>query len=1092
MTEMARSNFASHSTRPDIARKRVERFAKRFGTAHIFFAQHAAFPLMLTPSLAYRLWACFQRDTQGKKLYIPWIAVADFLLSSLCDEVSHELYEINIAVREVLLKDLQANPNLGYQRIQGLSTFLLKDIKRHLESHDPEVRDIADIQRWMALAYVQPGDTARQLAEAIRDSLEHDNKPDLLRLASLAETFAHPLAAFAPLLTYARGVGYYARGDMERAWADMSGLATSEHPVQIQGIYLPIPKQVRKVGMYRGLVAVSYDEFEKFLRNQKNERWVVDKSSINLSNPVSTKDLMNAIALKDNGEGLVYVFRGDTSPEEVIAATDWRAIPEVKRENLDDYIITSAKSNDFLLFDCTLEDARNCNPIILTQYTGRYQRRRLLGQGLMSEIWLAYDIYTKELVALKLMIAIPEDDRRNQKAFERFHREIAIASSLKHPHVLPILNYGDMEYKGRSVPFLVSPYIEDGSLADLIKNTLPWKCWTLAQTVDVIIQAAESLYYLHTHDPQITHQDVKPGNFLVRLVQEPGRVAHLYLCDFGISRWRQASTTMASELIGTFAYMAPEQVERQVDPASDQYGLAVMACYLLTGKLPLQASTPEGHVEAHLHESPRLPSQLNPERISIPEIDAVFARALAKHPQQRFPTIMAFAHALEQAIMKQVEVQTIAQAEGLDLVAVEEPSAPGKKPKVDGALEEPIGLEPDRSHVTLLPAILIGGPPHAGRSVLFYRLTQALQQRGIDHSILRACPDGEGNWYHEGKEELRNLLRVGLKEWPPAFIKSITQVLNYRNLPFLVDIGGLPKPSQHCLVHSCTHYILLVKEDQPEYTRLWQDLIETHNLLPLGSLISRREGESLITAKSPILEGVITGLERSAARTGAGAGPLFDKLIERIAALFTSFDLQEIRVRNLKRAPTELVLDVQQELRAFTTTSTSWEPSMLLPFLERLPQQTPLSVYGIGPSWLYASLAAYGEPQPFYLFDPRLPFGWVPPVTVALDTNIPQREDLYIEIKQTQNMAILKIKFPQDRLEYLQPDPLVFPPILTEQGVIIDGRLPYWLLTAITRLYKAAGVAWIASYYPPLDKAVAVYSRIELYRVGDLVEKASS
>lgn len=309
----------------------------------------------------------------------------------------------------------------------------------------------------------------------------------------------------------------------------------------------------------------------------------------------------------------------------------------------------------------------------------RYQRQQLLGQGFMSEIWLAHDIYMREPVALKLMIAVPEDDRRNQKAFERFHREIAIACSLKHPHVLPILNYGYMEYKGRSVPFLVSPYVEDGSLADLVKNTPPWKFWTLTQTADAINQAAESLYYLHTREPQIIHQDVKPANFLIRPLQEPGRAAHLYLCDFGISRWRQAATTTASELIGTFAYMAPEQVERKVDPASDQYALAVMACYLLTGKLPLQASTNERYAEAHLHEQPRLPGQLNPERISIPEIDAVFARALAKHPQQRFPTIIAFAHALEQAIMKQVEAQAVARTEWLNPVAVEEPSAQSKK-----------------------------------------------------------------------------------------------------------------------------------------------------------------------------------------------------------------------------------------------------------------------------------------------------------------------------------------------------------------------------------------------------------------------------
>ncbi|HEU5226250.1 MAG TPA: CRISPR-associated protein Csx3 [Ktedonobacteraceae bacterium] len=390
--------------------------------------------------------------------------------------------------------------------------------------------------------------------------------------------------------------------------------------------------------------------------------------------------------------------------------------------------------------------------------------------------------------------------------------------------------------------------------------------------------------------------------------------------------------------------------------------------------------------------------------------------------------------------------------------------------------------------VNFLPAVLVGGPPHAGKSVLFYRLTQALRERGVDHYALRACPDGEGNWYHEGEQQLVTSLRVKLTgEWPPAFIQSITQALEYRNLPFLVDMGGRPKASQRYLLRSCTHSILLVREDEAEAAQFWQNLVETYNLLPLARLISRLEGESYITTESPLLEGVITQLERSKAREGAGAGKLFEQLVERIATLFTSYDLQEIRAHNLKRAPTELALDVQQELRTFTTTSTNWEPSMLLPFVERLPQQTPLSVYGIGPNWLYAALAAYEDQQPFYLFDPRL--GWIAPITVALETDIPQREDLHIEPVHLEGITILKVDFPLDRIEYLQPDPLAFPPIPAEQGIIIDGKVPYWLLSALTRIYKADGVAWIATYYPPLGKAVIVYSRSELYRPGDLVTK---
>ncbi|HEU5381670.1 MAG TPA: N-6 DNA methylase [Ktedonobacteraceae bacterium] len=249
MTETSHSNSMSYKMRPDVAHKRIESFAKRFGPDHLFFAQHAAFPLVLTPQLAYRLWSGFQQDIHGKKRNIPWIAVADLLLSSLCDEVSHELYEMNITIRELLLNGLQDSIDLGFQRIQELSAFLLKNIEHQLDSDDSDVRDIAAIQRWTALAYVEPGDTARELAEAIGRTIEQNNSPELLRLSSLVETFAQPLASFTPLLIYARGIGHFVRGDMSRAWDQMKKLATSDQSVQIQDLYLPIPQQVREAAL---------------------------------------------------------------------------------------------------------------------------------------------------------------------------------------------------------------------------------------------------------------------------------------------------------------------------------------------------------------------------------------------------------------------------------------------------------------------------------------------------------------------------------------------------------------------------------------------------------------------------------------------------------------------------------------------------------------------------------------------------------------------------------------------------------------------------------------------------------------------------
>lgn len=387
-----------------------------------------------------------------------------------------------------------------------------------------------------------------------------------------------------------------------------------------------------------------------------------------------------------------------------------------------------------------------------------------------------------------------------------------------------------------------------------------------------------------------------------------------------------------------------------------------------------------------------------------------------------------------------------------------------------------------------LPAVLVGGPPHAGKSVLFYRLTQALRARGIEHYALRACPDGEGNWSHESNPALVNTLRVKLTgEWPPVFVQLISQALEQRCVPFLVDMGGCPSASDVCLLQACTHSILLLRKDEPIATQRWQHLIKDYDILPLARLWSQPTGAAIITAREPVLEGVITGLERRTANSGAGAGALFDELLEQIITFFTSYDLPAWQNHYLEQAPTELRLDVQQELRAFTISSTSWEPTMLLPLLARWPGQVPLSVYGSGPGWLYATLAAHADPQLFYLFDSRL--SWIAPVRVSLGLEVAPNDAIHMHTTYTPECTMLTVSFPNVLLSYLQPDPLVFPLVPVERGLIIDGKVPYWLLTALTRCYKAAGVAWIACFNVPLEAAVVIYSRQASPQIGDLIPR---
>src|SRR5260370_482548 len=141
--------------------------------------------------------------------------------------------------------------------------------------------------------------------------------------------------------------------------------------------------------------------------------------------------------------------------------------------------------------------------------------------------------------------------------------------------------------------------------------------------------------------------------------------------------------------------------------------------------------------------------------------------------------------------------------------------------------------------VNRLPAVLIGGPPHTGKSVLFYSLTQALRERGVRHHAIRACADGEGNWYQEGDPETVSRIRLPLREeWPEAFVTRICLDLEHRCLPFLVDMGGHPKESQLGILRQCTHSLLLLRADREDYTRLWLRLIEECGLEPLAQIES--------------------------------------------------------------------------------------------------------------------------------------------------------------------------------------------------------------------------------------------------------------
>ncbi|MHB8597676.1 MAG: CRISPR-associated protein Csx3 [Ktedonobacteraceae bacterium] len=389
-----------------------------------------------------------------------------------------------------------------------------------------------------------------------------------------------------------------------------------------------------------------------------------------------------------------------------------------------------------------------------------------------------------------------------------------------------------------------------------------------------------------------------------------------------------------------------------------------------------------------------------------------------------------------------------------------------------------------------LPAVLIGGPPNAGKSVLLYNLTQALYERGVRHHILRACPDGEGNYFQEGHPVTVSSLRENNKRaWSSDFIRKISYNLEHRCLPFLVDMGGNPRMTELPLFQQCTHAVLLLRADKPDSTQVWQHMVEKAKLRTLAQLFSEQNGISIVTNRTPFLTGNITGLERQS--QAIREDPVFIELLESIATLFTKHSLDKERT-SLAQAPTQTVVNLPDALRSFTTTSIYWQPEMIAPFLQSVPEHSPLSVHGWGPGWLYAALMAHAEQKAFHQFDPKLPFGWIEPLPVFIGEK--KSDEIAVEQHSHDDITVLRIAFPLGRIDYLQPDPLAFPPVPPEQGLILDGPLPQWLLTALVRLYQQAGVAWIAPHYAQQNvreqrkTAIVVYSRTPTHSIGDLID----
>jgi Protein kinase domain len=290
-----------------------------------------------------------------------------------------------------------------------------------------------------------------------------------------------------------------------------------------------------------------------------------------------------------------------------------------------------------------------------------YRLEEQVGAGGMAVVYRARDERLGRLVALKILApALADDDAFRQ----RFIRESRAAAAVDDPHIVPVFAAGEVnagqhgtvqhragehragEHRAgehRGVLFIAMRYVAGGDVRALMRREGRLSPARAAAIISPVASALDA-----AHGAGLVHRDVKPANILVDV--QVGRPDHVYLADFGLSKAAFATSglTGAGQFLGTADYISPEQIEdRPVDGRTDEYALACTAFELLAGAPPFRRDEAMAVMYAQLSEPPPL---LTSRRPGLPQAaDQVFARALAKAPEDRYGSCREFAEALRAA-----------------------------------------------------------------------------------------------------------------------------------------------------------------------------------------------------------------------------------------------------------------------------------------------------------------------------------------------------------------------------------------------------------------------------------------------------------
>src|SRR5258706_8174718 len=264
---------------------------------------------------------------------------------------------------------------------------------------------------------------------------------------------------------------------------------------------------------------------------------------------------------------------------------------------------------------------------------GRYEIRRELGSGAMATVYEGWDPGIKRRVAVKTIKRDALDGAEAEEILTRFQREAQAAGQLSHPNIVSIYEYGE----DAGVAFIAMEFIAGRELKDYFDQH---DVFPLPEVVRIMTEILAALGAAHRAG--IVHRDIKPSNIIL-LGDGTVKVA-----DFGIARIESSNLTQVGLILGTPAYMSPEQFTGQaLDGRTDLFSAAVVLYQFLTSEKPFAAAQTSTIMHKVLNVDPPAPSAIN---IQVPvAFDALMRKALAKRADERFQTAQEFAEALREA-----------------------------------------------------------------------------------------------------------------------------------------------------------------------------------------------------------------------------------------------------------------------------------------------------------------------------------------------------------------------------------------------------------------------------------------------------------